>query len=168
MASTSPNTKHRRPLTTLGLVLLTATFALSSPAAAEAANGNVAACGVCHPSADGSSNTPVLTGSAACLSCHDGSVATGVFNHSGGSVDFQAASMNHPVGIDYRLAASRGSDLHDEHTRANTSSVSPGDLLIDGRVECASCHGYHHNGGYGANLRVSNNGSSLCLTCHDK
>lgn len=168
MTSTSPNTKHRRPLTTLVRVLLIATFALSYPAAAEAANGNVAACGVCHPPADGSSNTPVLTGSAACLSCHDGSVATGVFNRGGGAVGFQTASMNHPVGIDYRLAMSRRSDLRDEHSTASASRVAPGELLVNGRVECSSCHDYHHNGGYGSNLRISNNGSSLCLTCHDK
>jgi hypothetical protein len=149
-------------------VLFVATFALPSPAAGETASGNVAACGVCHPSADGSSNTPVLTGSAACLSCHDGSVAAGVFNHGGGSVDLQTASMNHPVGIDYRLAASQGSDLRDEHSPASASRVAPGELLVDGRVECSSCYDYHHNGGYGANLRVSNSGSSLCLTCHDK
>lgn len=167
MVSTSPNTKHGRPLTTLARVLLIATFALPSPAA-EAANGNVAACGVCHPPANGSSNTPVLTGSAACLSCHDGSVASGVFNHGGGAAGFQTASMNHPVGIDYRLAASRGSDLRDEHSTASASRVAPGELLADGRVECSSCHDYHHNGGYGSNLRISNNGSSLCLTCHDK
>ena len=42
-------------------------------------------------------------------------------------------------------------------------------LLFNNRMECASCHDVHNGGttpGPGL-LRITTNGSQLCLTCHD-
>ncbi|HXG57533.1 MAG TPA: cytochrome c3 family protein [Thermoanaerobaculia bacterium] len=41
------------------------------------------------------------------------------------------------------------------------------DLLVDGRIECTSCHNPHATETRSM-LRIDNTGSRLCLACHDK
>lgn len=104
-----------------------------------------------------------------CLSCHDGTVALDSFGAQTGSTFIDGGanvgidlSDDHPVSFVYdsALAAADGG-LHDP------STIAPLPLFPD-RVECASCHDVHNSFGINKLLRVSNAGSALCLTCHDK
>lgn len=159
---------HPRLSERFALAAIAAAFIVTILATPARADGAVMQCEVCHPTSDARSYAEVVTGSATCLSCHDGAVATGVHNHGGAALAFGVSSMNHPVGIEYRFAANARGDLRDERNLALASQVTPGDLLVDGRVECTSCHDHHHEGVGQSHLRVWNTGSSLCLTCHDK
>ena len=129
-----------------------------------------------------------------CLSCHDGTVAVdsfggqpgGAFN-LGGDVAVGAGpeglSDDHPISFTYDTAlASLDAGLHDPAT--TQVIIGEGDktkgpdsianlLLFNGTLQCASCHDVHNNftalPAPGDNLlKVSLNGSQLCLTCHDK
>ena len=120
---------------------------------------------------------PQPTGvSLACLSCHDGTVGldviTNVPNNYTGS---PAVRTTMPAGL-FNL----GTDLRNDHPisvlydntadskfRSASSVGAAGLQLYGGKVQCGSCHDPHT----AANrpfLRISNNGSSLCLTCHIK
>lgn len=95
------------------------------------------------------------TTSRNCLLCHDGSVANGT------DVRLQttegARGANHAVGMLYantrpglRLKAALAKEL----------------VLVDGRVECTTCHA---RGGFGAaSTALPTDGSALCLACHAK
>ncbi|MDH5603454.1 MAG: cytochrome c3 family protein [Cyclobacteriaceae bacterium] len=128
-----------------------------------------------------------------CLSCHDGTVAVDSygagtsagagtlfigdintnFNVGGGSIDAGGnpvgggdLSNDHPISITYPAT--------DLELRAITEASGIGtgtiesDLLygVDNKVECASCHDVHTN--TTDLLRIANDGSALCLTCHIK
>ena len=131
------------------------------------------------------SNHPQLvsTTTLKCLGCHDG--ATAKNNLPNGTVDFSFASAdvstnstnrsesafsystdkyqqldnNHPVGI-----------VYDEN---NPELNAIADLKIakleagTNKVTCATCHEPHSNTN-ASFLTVSNEGSSLCLDCHNK
>ncbi|HEY6196402.1 MAG TPA: cytochrome c3 family protein [Candidatus Eisenbacteria bacterium] len=121
---------------------------------------------------------PQPTGvSLACLSCHDGTVGLDVIvntpnNYTGGP----AVGTRMPTNI----IANLSTDLRNDHPISITydptadplfhsaASVQAAGLqLYGGKVQCGSCHNPHT----AANrpfLRISNAGSSLCLTCHIK
>ena len=114
----------------------------------------------------------------ACLSCHDGTVAIDSF---GGKAPAGAGTVT--------LGSNLGTSLADDHpvtftydaalatATANAKLVSPSSAswvdsaktvpLFAGKLECASCHDAHDNT-FGSFLRKSNNGSALCLTCHNQ
>lgn len=121
-----------------------------------------------------------------CLSCHDGTLAT---DRSGAAT---GASMtpalrnlgntlvnHHPVGFVYHraLVTPYGSLSDpgvktvtiglDEQSRTGTVA---GVLLIDGKVECSSCHDVHNTFTVGtkALVRVTAGGRAICLACHEK
>ncbi|HHW14552.1 MAG TPA: cytochrome c3 family protein, partial [Firmicutes bacterium] len=118
-----------------------------------------------------------------CLTCHDGAVAIDATANvvprqtpkpqsafvtfgQGQSSDLESPSgsrgpeTSHPVGVLYSFAP----DL----APAPADGRFPnGVRLIDGRVECASCHN-PHNAGSPLFLVASNAGSALCSTCHIK
>ncbi|MCP4217807.1 MAG: cytochrome c3 family protein [bacterium] len=113
-----------------------------------------------------------------CLSCHDGSVALDSFGGTTGTNPLDPASSgfigtdlgnDHPVSFTYQAAIDNG----DDELFATTASTSLGgtiasDLLNNGRLECSSCHDVHNRDGNSSLLIISNAGSALCLTCHDK
>lgn len=127
-----------------------------------------------------------------CLSCHDGTVA--LDNSPGGVTiaaraniggDTDGLSDDHPISFDYTAAlASADGALHDPTTKtvtigsgADSKTGTIADvMLIDGQVQCATCHDVHNKFTTPAVLpattnyllRVANNGSNLCLTCHAK
>jgi predicted CXXCH cytochrome family protein len=79
-------------------------------------------------------------------------------------------SDDHPISFLYdgALATADGS-LHDPTTaNSGLGGTIDEDMLFGGILQCASCHDVHNQGGFGNLLRVSNAGSALCLTCHDK
>jgi len=129
-----------------------------------------------------------------CLSCHDGSVA--IENHSGNTngthyVNFGNLTTdltdNHPISFEYSTAlAQADGSLHDPCTTPSGLGGSiKEDLLENGYMQCTSCHDVHitrntqgcischqiHNGTMtttSVSLWKSNDGSALCLTCHNK
>ena len=135
------------------------------------------------PTLDATLSQPVGV-SKLCLSCHDGTVAVDAYtSHTGtiligtlgatGSGDLGTALNNdHPVSFTYdsNLATADGG-LWDPSTK-NSGMVTGGtidtDMLFAGRMECASCHDVHNKYGNTSLLLVSNTGSALCLTCHNK
>jgi predicted CXXCH cytochrome family protein len=101
-----------------------------------------------------------------CLGCHDGSVGSdvnapvrsGSWKH-GGSFSSQDPQGSHPIGMKYRGAAKRGG-------LRPMGMLDRAIKLVDGRVGCPSCHDPYSK--ERAFLVMSNNGSRLCLQCHDK
>jgi len=124
--------------------------------------------------------------SKACLSCHDGTVAVGNIavgyyagNKAAGSFGANVAlaagnnayfstdlSNDHPIGIVY-VGSAVDAGLN------GTPAASIGGLPLypsgaNFTVECGSCHNVHNNDIAAPFLRMSNTGSALCLTCHNK
>ena len=121
-----------------------------------------------------------------CMTCHDGVMNDALTNPPGtanpnflgipgsetftGTANIGADDMtnDHPVGFVYNTAlATLDTELHDP---AATPAVAA--LLFSGEMWCSSCHDVHKPG-LAANsdvpfLRETNNGSALCLTCHNK
>lgn len=117
-----------------------------------------------------------------CLSCHDGTVAVDSYGGNqgviflGGDVAIGADELtnDHPISFTYddALAADDG-ELHPPSSSpSGLGSTIADDMLSAGRMECDSCHDVHN--GAAAEvvddnlLMISQSGSQLCLTCHDK
>lgn len=119
-----------------------------------------------------------------CLSCHDGTVAvdsyggrTGVIFLGGAlNIGGDAAELrnDHPISFAYddTLAIKDGGLFRPSSTPSGNGGTIQQDLLLGGKVECASCHDVHNSGPAAAvndNLLVITRVQSrLCLTCHDK
>ena len=142
-------------------------------------------------------STPTLTAtvgqpdgvSKLCLSCHDGTVALDSFGGTTGgtlmtgSKAVGAASTgslanDHPISFTYddTLATADGALFPPSSTnvtigatgRQKTGTIA-NTILFAGKVQCASCHDVHNTFTDSSKLlRVSMNGSKLCLTCHNK
>jgi predicted CXXCH cytochrome family protein len=145
-------------------------------------------------SMDSTPGQPTKAASAACLSCHDGSLGmdtlinvngsafTGTFNaqltakatytnsrFSGGAAFIgRVLNDDHPVAITYSLAGPGlvGATLVGDKPVVGTLPLY-GTGVADGTVECGSCHNPHNNF-YTNFLRISNASSAMCLTCHIK
>lgn len=103
--------------------------------------------------------------SSTCLSCHDGSVASDIGHQSGVSIIASRRSgkpdKSHPIGIVYE------NTRHDPRFAPlkPKSSLDARIRLFNNQLGCGSCHSPYSPL---ENLLVmSNQGSSLCLTCHD-
>jgi predicted CXXCH cytochrome family protein len=100
--------------------------------------------------------------SLACLSCHDGTFAsdharTGFMTRSNDLTD------DHPVSVTYEPSRDRDFAIP-VNGRVGTLPLY-GDRMD--QVECATCHDPHGDTRQ-ALLRISNEGSALCFTCHNK
>ena len=143
---------------------------------------------------DGTIDAAPNAGSKLCLGCHDGTVAVDNFGGTASATPNQFISATTFLGTngESRLVGS-GGDLSDSHpisityTTTTASSdgelVDPslagsgltgaastidGDMLFNGKVECASCHDVHGGVAGTKLLLTSNAASGLCLTCHAK
>jgi predicted CXXCH cytochrome family protein len=115
-----------------------------------------------------------------CLSCHDGTVAIDSFGGQTGSrfidgdVDFGTdLSDHHPVSFifDDALAIQDGQLFPPSTTPsgiAGANGTIQTDMLSTNSVECSSCHDVHNAFNQEDLLVKSNDGSALCMTCHDK
>lgn len=113
-----------------------------------------------------------------CLSCHDGTVAlenfggvtTGTHFISGGNNLGTTLANDHPVSFTYNTAlATADGGLFDPATHITAlGGTIANDLLIGDKLQCASCHDVHNSYNLSSLLKIDNNGSALCLTCHDK
>ena len=150
----------------------------------DAANGSIA-----QTDLDGASRL--------CLSCHDGTVALDSFkgsNHVSNGIGISGSanlgtdlSNDHPVGLnaviaDYKayykpvtgiLAANKLKLVKTSVPYAAGGKDVNGVALTGNEyaVSCVTCHDVHNGQGVDAGvglLRVSNAGSALCLSCHNK
>lgn len=107
-----------------------------------------------------------------CLSCHDGVTALDAYGGASGSVymGFGDAligtdlSDEHPIGLSYPPP--------DATFYASVATVQAAGLRLpndgtDDRIECQTCHD-PHDMSVGSYLRMDNNDSGLCRTCHLK
>ncbi len=115
-----------------------------------------------------------------CLSCHDGTVAVDSFGGRTGSqfIDGDASlgtdlSEHHPVSFIFDDAlAIRDGQLFPPSTTPSGIAGAGGtiqtDMLNNNSLECSSCHDVHNTFNNEDLLVKSNDGSALCLTCHNK
>ncbi|RME19063.1 MAG: hypothetical protein D6806_18960 [Deltaproteobacteria bacterium] len=116
---------------------------------------------------------------AVCLSCHDGTIPggsefepAGPPGPSGGSTGFFALASGHqslPGPAEHPVSVRYASEDVQNFNPAVDGSVGPLPLFGPGRdrVECTTCHN-PHGSPYPALLRMPNNRSAMCLTCHRK
>lgn len=118
------------------------------------------------------------TKSSFCLSCHDG-----IFERSGHTAsnvgnpeDIDHLSMfrgDHPVSFEFdRDLAARKDFLNDPYiTPSGFGGTVAEDLLVEGRIECVTCHNIVFREGEKDKYEIlvkGNGGSALCLTCHNR
>lgn len=122
-----------------------------------------------------------------CLSCHDGTVAIDSFGKFPGNTDYLTGDKavgadelnnDHPISFVYDTAlATADGALFDPSTTSTTigsgSKIKTGTIadvmLSAGKVQCSSCHDVHNNFTTTETLlKVTDAGSAICLTCHDK
>ena len=120
------------------------------------------------------------TGSAACLSCHDGTVAaagsytiasadavwilydwetngaTGVVTGANTNLGLKGS---HPVAVDYPGAVPGN---------YNDISAHPTLKLEAGQIQCNTCHGAHNDVAGEPMLVTTNVNSAMCVACHIK
>ncbi len=111
-----------------------------------------------------------------CLSCHDGTVAPGQttpygkINMQGGmnSSDVFGTDLSsvHPFNFELPLDPNTPNVL--QSVISGTGTGNPKVPLINGNVQCTSCHEPHNQYIDSSNmfLVVDNTGSALCLACH--
>lgn len=143
------------------------------------------------PTMDATDNNQQPTGtSKLCLSCHDGTVALdssadGITMTGVAAVGADGLSNDHPISFTYNdILATADGALHNPATTTVTigsgTDIKTGTIndvmLIGGQIQCATCHDVHNKftvatvapATSNKLLRVSNAGSGLCLTCHNK
>ncbi len=106
-----------------------------------------------------------------CLSCHDGTIALGKMKNKP-EVAMAGGFRTLPPG-----PTQLGTDLRDDHPisfvyfndpeLAPAASLNGVVKLENGQVQCVSCHDPHDNE-FGKFLVMSNQGGTLCTTCHTK
>ncbi len=112
-----------------------------------------------------------------CLSCHDGTVALENFGGTTTGTNFISTgdlgttlTDDHPISFTYNTAlATADGGLFDPATATTAlGGTISNDLLIGGKLQCASCHDVHNEYNNTSLLKIDNDASVLCLTCHDK
>ena len=114
-----------------------------------------------------------LGSSKLCLSCHDGTLSMdhlNLPNLSSSQIFSTNLSASHPVSFQYDSdLALKDGELHDPSFSASgLGGTISSDLLVQGKLECISCHDVHGERGQKNLLIMSNYKSRLCLTCHNK
>jgi predicted CXXCH cytochrome family protein len=124
-----------------------------------------------------------------CLSCHDGSVAvdnyggvtTGgtfvddaIFNGLPGTAAGSARNFgtsldnDHPISFLYDPVAAIDPEILPSTDPTSIGGTIATRLLVDGKVQCSSCHDVHDVDGNDHLLVIDNTASNMCLTCHKK
>ena len=111
-----------------------------------------------YPDPHGSMNAgPGYLTHTDCYSCHRGNTTFPDFTPSFLTTDL---SNDHPISMTYPESAKY-------HIPLDSGNFANSIRLIDGKVECSTCHNVH-DPDIKPFLRTSNAGSELCLTCHVK
>ena len=134
------------------------------------------------PTRGGLSITQPDGASKLCLSCHDGVTAINQFGGKmqGTNLSQQPMTTNdrmgtdltndHPISFVYNTALAQLDGALKDPSVATTSlggTIATDMLDINGKVQCPSCHEVHDQTIYRFG-KISNAGSALCLTCHNK
>lgn len=102
-----------------------------------------------------------------CLGCHDGVTAKDVYASAHAvALSGQLANSHlgvaglrgHPVGVRYPTTSEKYEPI--------AAVEAAGLMLPGGRLQCTSCHDAHNTRRLRGMLRISNERSRLCLTCH--
>ena len=120
----------------------------------------------------------INTKSSFCLSCHDDIlVRSGHTDSNVGNPEKikqeNIFRFDHPVSFDYGTGLSLNKDfLNDPYnTPSGFGGTVAEDLLVEGKIECVTCHNVIFRDGEKEEYEVlvkSNGGSALCLTCHNR
>jgi predicted CXXCH cytochrome family protein len=97
--------------------------------------------------------------SVECIYCHDGSIGKNVDAQTGSGI-WQHNNSSHPIGVNYNESRMRKGGLHP------FSMIDKRIRLFSGKIGCGTCHNMYS--GLPMQLVMSNEGSSLCMWCHDK
>jgi predicted CXXCH cytochrome family protein len=100
---------------------------------------------------------PIDPLTAECIGCHDGSIGPDADFVVGSGVWMHAGS-GHPVGVDYREARMRGSDLRP------VADLNPKIRFFGGRVGCSTCHDWFLD--RNVKIVMDLDGSIICIECH--
>jgi predicted CXXCH cytochrome family protein len=121
---------------------------------------------------------PTHYGSKLCLSCHDGTVALDSFGRNTGTTFIDSGDKvgtdlqgTHPIGLIYDASLTAADPkLYNPstHVTALGGTINHDLLFGTGNLECASCHDVHNTQNNASLLRITKDGSVLCLTCHNK
>ena len=123
-----------------------------------------------------------------CLSCHDGSMAINVYGYnrwgewSTRAVSYAQGSIliggggdlrnHHPIGFDYDAVAALDDEIYPSNTAllgGNPYGLLISDILVNGRMECVTCHDVHNTKNSGPKFTyVLDYRSDFCLSCHRK
>ena len=124
-----------------------------------------------------------------CLSCHDGTIAIDSFGRNpdnsvnvGGTTFVDDINANANIGEgsgitgdlsnDHPVAFTFPTQVQDPEIHAFAAGLVNSTLPLFGpgqdQMECATCHDVHATGTFGPLLRVNNQNSDLCVTCHIK
>jgi predicted CXXCH cytochrome family protein len=116
-----------------------------------------------------------------CMSCHDGTVALDAFGGEVGSVFITGDHLigtdlrnDHPVGrtaVYPEAGDSKFQAADANHKLGPNGELKLREMNIDGTLDyvvgCMSCHTPHYKG-FDHQLRMTNNSSAMCLSCHIK
>lgn len=115
--------------------------------------------------------------SSYCISCHDGvlvkaSHSTTNFGNPENMDMSPIFSFNHPVAFEFTssLALSKNYLKNPYSTPSGLGGTIAEDLLVEGRIECVTCHNIFFNPENKEKYKVlnkSNESAALCLTCHN-
>ena len=116
-----------------------------------------------------------------CLSCHDGTIALGNTVSDGQIAFVQGAAYQLPTTSPNNIAGYNGKGFADDHPFAFTPNLANTEIRLPaagdavklevGKIQCASCHDPHSeriDTTQGKFLVKINQGSALCVTCHNK
>ncbi len=142
-----------------------------------------------YTSEDGVTDSEPTGISKACLGCHDGTVALDEYQDVTAAtttiidvrpsaqvpnvaVGTQDLSGTHPISVTYVEQDSYGNTILNAPTSPFGTAGSIADYLQGGKVQCSTCHDVHDDvvdSVVGTPLlRVTDSGSTLCVTCHNK
>ena len=116
-----------------------------------------------------------------CMGCHDGTIALDAFGGSIGSIFINGdenigtdLTDDHPVGRQAVYPEEGRPWLHAadaNHRLGPNGELKLLEMNVDGTLDyvvgCMTCHTPHY-AGYDHQLRMTNNTSALCLSCHIK
>ncbi|MBL4809687.1 MAG: cytochrome c3 family protein [Phycisphaerales bacterium] len=116
-----------------------------------------------------------------CMSCHDGTIALDAYGGSVGSIFINGDEKigtdladDHPIGRDavyLEEGSSRWQPADANHKLGPNGELKLREMNVDGTLDyvvgCMTCHTPHYKG-YDHQLRMTNNSSALCLSCHIK
>ena len=128
----------------------------------------------------GNPSPPLGSDSTLCLSCHDGTVAPGTLRPYG-VIPMNTTMNNTPADLGTNLQSTHpfslvlplksAPDLWPSLTSnpPQTADATGAVRLINGNVECTSCHNAHVQNidSSGDFLVINNSSSALCLACHN-